>query len=97
MHEDLNLHAYKIILMQELKIADHHSSRMLADWLIKNRKNDAEMSSKIIFSDEAHFTLNGCVNKQNCRIWAVENSRVIQKQALHSQKVTVGVHCGQKA
>ena len=65
MHEDLNLHAYKFKLTQELKIAEHHSRRMLSDWLIKNRKNDAEISSKITCNDEAHFTLNGCVNKQN--------------------------------
>ena len=58
MHEDLNLYANKIQLTQELKITDHNSRRIIADWLIKNQKNDAEISSKTIFSDEAHFTLN---------------------------------------
>ena len=29
------------------------------------------------------------MNKQNCRIWADENPRVIQQQALHIQKVAV--------
>ena len=29
----------------------------------------------IITSDEAHFHLNGRVNKQNCQYWAKENSR----------------------
>ena len=28
---------------------------------------------KIIFSDEAHFSLGGYVNKQNWRIWGTEN------------------------
>ena len=28
---------------------------------------------KIIFSDEAHFDLGRYVNKQNCRIWGIEN------------------------
>ncbi|GFV65102.1 hypothetical protein TNCV_2304091 [Trichonephila clavipes] len=27
----------------------------------------------ILFSDEAHFWLNGYVNKQNCRIWSEAN------------------------
>ena len=27
---------------------------------------------KIFFSDEAHFDLDGYVNKQNCRIWGTE-------------------------
>ncbi len=44
---------------------------------------------KIIFSDEAHFHLNGYVNKQNCRIWGAENPRVIQERPMHPQRVTV--------
>ena len=31
---------------------------------------------KIIFSDEAHFDLGWYVNKQNCRIWGIENLHV---------------------
>ncbi|KAI5708051.1 hypothetical protein M8J77_015430 [Diaphorina citri] len=34
-------------------------------------------AKRIIFSDEAHFHLNGFVNKQNCRIWGSENPRVL--------------------
>ena len=40
-------------------------------------------------SDEAHFTLNGTVNKQNCRIYATENPEKIQEVPLHDEKVTV--------
>ena len=28
----------------------------------------------IIFSDEAHFDLGGYVNKENFRIWGIENA-----------------------
>ncbi|GFY17965.1 DUF4817 domain-containing protein [Trichonephila clavipes] len=31
---------------------------------------------RILFSDEAHFWLNGYVNKQNCRIWSEANPQV---------------------
>ncbi|GFU19586.1 hypothetical protein TNCV_21591 [Trichonephila clavipes] len=31
---------------------------------------------RILFSDEAHFWLNGYVNKQNCRIWSEANLQV---------------------
>ena len=31
------------------------------------------LAKKIIFSDEADFDLGGYVNKQNCRIWGIEN------------------------
>ena len=44
---------------------------------------------KIIFSDEAHFDLNGYVNKQNCLIWGEENPRIIQEQQFYPQRVTV--------
>ncbi|GFU98112.1 hypothetical protein TNCV_1491341 [Trichonephila clavipes] len=29
-----------------------------------------DFHKRILFSDEAHFWLNGYVNKQNCRIWS---------------------------
>ena len=31
----------------------------------------------LLMSDEAHFHLNGAVNKQNCRYWAAENLQEI--------------------
>jgi hypothetical protein len=40
-------------------------------------------------SDEAHFCLNGFVNKQNCRFWGTENPRVIHQRQLHPLKCTV--------
>ena len=39
--------------------------------------------------DESHFTLNGSVNKQNCRFYATENPQLIEEQSLCDQKVTV--------
>lgn len=89
LHKDLNLHAYKIQLCQQLKPTDHFARRVFSDWLIEHRKIDAAFSTKIIFSDEAHFTLNGTVNKQNCRIWADENPREYQEEPMHPEKVTV--------
>ncbi|GFV83380.1 retrovirus-related Pol polyprotein from transposon opus [Trichonephila clavipes] len=39
--------------------------------------------------DEAHFWLNGYVNKQNCRIWSEANQQVYVEIPLHPQKLTV--------
>ncbi|GFV80978.1 hypothetical protein TNCV_2269621 [Trichonephila clavipes] len=39
--------------------------------------------------DEAHFWLNGYVNKQNCRIWSEANSQVYVETPLHPEKLTV--------
>ncbi|GFV83121.1 hypothetical protein TNCV_2802471 [Trichonephila clavipes] len=39
--------------------------------------------------DEAHFWLNGYVNKQNCRIWSEANPQVYVESPLHPEKLTV--------
>ncbi|GFX52124.1 hypothetical protein TNCV_547831 [Trichonephila clavipes] len=39
--------------------------------------------------DEAHFWLNGYVNKQNCRIWSEANPQVYVETPLHPEKMTV--------
>ncbi|GFV91275.1 OV-16 antigen [Trichonephila clavipes] len=41
------------------------------------------------FIDEAHFWLNGYVNKQNCRIWSEANPQVYVETPLHAEKLTV--------
>ncbi|GFV95966.1 putative DD41D transposase [Trichonephila clavipes] len=45
--------------------------------------------SEFCFTDEAHFWLNGYVNKQNCRIWSETNPQVYVEIPLHSEKLTV--------
>ncbi|GFU88522.1 transposase [Trichonephila clavipes] len=40
-------------------------------------------------TDEAHFWLNGYVNKQNCRIWSEANPQVYVETPLHPEKLTV--------
>ncbi|GFX56145.1 uncharacterized protein TNCV_3062311 [Trichonephila clavipes] len=38
--------------------------------------NSRGFHKRILFSDEAHFWLNGYVNKQKCRIWSEANPQV---------------------
>ncbi|GFV60093.1 putative transposable element [Trichonephila clavipes] len=40
-------------------------------------------------SNEAHFWLNGYVNKQNCRIWSETNPQVYVETPLHPEKLIV--------
>ncbi|GFW09193.1 hypothetical protein TNCV_2101471 [Trichonephila clavipes] len=42
---------------------------------------------KVLENDEAHFWLNGYVNKQNCRIWSEANPQVYVKTPLHPEKL----------
>lgn len=37
--------------------------------VLERQHEDVDFAYKIIFSDEAHFHLDGFVNRQNCRIW----------------------------
>ncbi|GFT79061.1 hypothetical protein TNCV_3094281 [Trichonephila clavipes] len=39
--------------------------------------------------DEAHFWLNGYVNKQNGRIWSEANPQLYVETPLHPEKLTV--------
>ena len=73
-------------MTQELKPTDHNQRRTFVNWILEQQQG---FSKKIIFSDEAHFDLNGYVNKQNCRIWGEENPRIIQEQQFYPQRVTV--------
>ena len=89
MRLDLGLHPYKMVLAQELKPNDHRLRREFANWALESIENDPDFHRKIIFSDEAHFWLNGFVNKQNCRYWCKENPHMVHSSPLYPEKLTV--------
>lgn len=92
--QDLHFHPYKIQLTQYVKDTDYLRRKNFAEAMMTNFWNDGGLEG-IIFSDEAHFHLNGDVNKQNARYWAPENPRERHQRPLHSPKVTVW--CGMSA
>ncbi|GFX89776.1 uncharacterized protein TNCV_3712081 [Trichonephila clavipes] len=53
---------------------------------------DPELPWNILWTDEAHFHLDGLVNTHNCRIWETDNPHSTLQVPLHSPKVTVLVH-----
>ncbi|CAK9806600.1 hypothetical protein ANTPLA_LOCUS4952 [Anthophora plagiata] len=89
LRRDLGLHPYKIQLTQELKANEHRQRRAFADLVLEQLEVDPEFGRKIIFSDEAHFWMNGYVNKQNCRIWEDNNPHETHQLQMHPEKVTV--------
>ncbi|GFW25105.1 hypothetical protein TNCV_3156081 [Trichonephila clavipes] len=57
---------------------------------IEIAENDYSFGENILgLFDEAHFWLNGYVNKQNCRIWSEANPQVYVETPLHPEKLTV--------
>ncbi|GFV66821.1 putative DD41D transposase [Trichonephila clavipes] len=45
-----------------------------------------DFHTRILFSDEAHFWLNGYVNKQNCRIWSEAEPQSLCRNTVTSRK-----------
>ncbi|GFW92662.1 uncharacterized protein TNCV_519781 [Trichonephila clavipes] len=59
----------------------------IVQFYFENKGRD--FHKRILYSDEAHFWLNGYGNKQNCRIWSEANPKVYVETPLHPEKLTV--------
>ncbi|GFV54659.1 uncharacterized protein TNCV_3843791 [Trichonephila clavipes] len=68
---------------------DHQARRGFVEWAQNEIAVVPDFHKRILFSDEAHFWLNGYVNKQNCRIWSEANPQVYVETPLHPEKLTV--------
>ncbi|GFV86708.1 hypothetical protein TNCV_3964381 [Trichonephila clavipes] len=68
---------------------DHQARRRFVEWAQHEIAVVPDFHKRILFSDEAHFWLNGYVNKQNCRIWSEANPQVYVETPLHPEKLTV--------
>ncbi|GFY26309.1 putative DD41D transposase [Trichonephila clavipes] len=63
--------------------------RRFVEWAQNEIAVVPDFHKQILFRDEAHFWLNGYVNKQNCRIWSEANPQVYIETPLHPEKLTV--------
>ncbi|GFU29420.1 uncharacterized protein TNCV_2382681 [Trichonephila clavipes] len=69
---------------------DHQARRRFVEWAAQNEIAVVpDFHKRIWFSDEAHFWLNGYVNKLNCRISSEANPQVYVETPLHLEKLTV--------
>ncbi|GFU07644.1 uncharacterized protein TNCV_1646691 [Trichonephila clavipes] len=64
-------------------------SNLFVEWAQNETAIVPDFHKRILFSDEAHFWLNGYVNKQNCRICSEANPQVYVETPLHPEKLTV--------
>ncbi|GFY34332.1 paramyosin [Trichonephila clavipes] len=98
-HENENLRNQIAALTREnKKLTDNlgalhfkydQARRRFVEWAQNEIAVVPDFHKRILFSDEAHFWLNGYVNKQNCRIWSVANPQVYVETPLHPEKLTV--------
>ncbi|GFV13874.1 transposable element Tcb2 transposase [Trichonephila clavipes] len=67
---------------------DHQTRRRFVEWAQNEIAVVPDFHKRILFSDEAHFWLNGYVNQRNCRIWSEANPQVYVETPLHPEKLT---------
>ncbi|GFW84336.1 uncharacterized protein TNCV_1132051 [Trichonephila clavipes] len=65
---------------------DHQARRRFVEWAQNEIAVVPDFHKRILFSDEAHFWLNGYVNKQNCRIWSEANPQIVCRNTVTSRK-----------
>lgn len=88
-HDDLNLFPYKVQITSKLNPLDLPIRLEFCQKIIEMAEEDNNFINCLFMSDEAHFDLNGNVNKQNCRIWSQSNPQILHEMELHPERVTV--------
>ncbi|GFW81802.1 transposable element tc3 transposase [Trichonephila clavipes] len=95
-HEYIRSLRYKIfcqVIYSQFGLAihqnDHQARRRFVEWVQNEIAVVSDFHKRILFSDEAHFWLNGYVNKQNCRIWSEANPQVYVETPFHPETLTV--------
>jgi len=87
--QDLQMHPYKIQIVQPLTIGNSLERLEFANRICERIDEKSFDPLRVIFTDEAHFWMNGYVNRQNFRIWGSENPHVTISKPLHPEKITV--------
>lgn len=83
--EHIGLYPYHLRINQAITANDKITRLEFVEWLSAN----AALLDKIVWSDEAYFTLDGQVNTHNCVIWGFEKPQATISKQLHSPKVCV--------
>ena len=87
--KDLKWHPYKVHVVQDLSEEDFASRLDFAADELQRFREDPMRLHALAFSDEAHFYLDGAVNRHNHRYWAPENTHWFVQKSLQSEKTTV--------
>lgn len=82
----LKMHPYRLHMLHELKEGDHQARIDFANWFLDQEDDYVE---RIMWSDEAHFDLDGSLSTRNCIIWSSSNPYASVTHSLHPQRVTV--------
>lgn len=87
----LNLHPYRVSVLQELKVTDCRKRIEFCKWLLHLSRDNVGVFNNFFFSDEAWVQLDGYINSQNYRTWSTENPHMYREMGLHPPKL--GIWC----
>ena len=85
LRKQLRWYPYRTRVHQEITDGDKVHRLEFANWLLTNE----DLIQRILWSDEANFTLDGSINRHNCVIWSPSPVNVLVSKGLHPEKVTV--------
>ncbi|GFU19326.1 uncharacterized protein TNCV_3032481 [Trichonephila clavipes] len=88
MRNILRYYPYKLQFVQELLPHDFETRHLFSLQFLARLEVDPEWPWNILWTDKAHFHLDGSVNTHNCRIWETDNPHSTLRVPLHSPKVT---------
>jgi hypothetical protein len=88
-------HPYIMQIHQTLTPQDHRKRVAHAQQQLQQMETNPYFLESLLFSDEAHFHINGNVNTHNFRFWSQSNPAWCQEKPLHSPRITVwaGIGC----
>ncbi len=87
--KNLKWHPYKVQVVQKLFDEDKANRLEFARDELARIEADPMHLTLMCFSDEAHFHLDGGVNRHNHRYWSDMNPQWVTEQGLHSPRTTV--------
>ena len=86
--EELKMYPYKIQVRHALTDRDKAERVEMCNFFNRKMECDNDWIQNVWFSDEAHFHLNGSVNRQNVRYWGSIRPHDVLEVPLHSPKCT---------
>ena len=86
----MKFHPYKVHLVQELNDDDPDRRMEFCEKIMSRIDRDKNFLANIVFSDEAQFTIDGEINRHNCRYWTdINPCWMIDSKTQHKQSVNV--------
>ena len=89
LHKRLWLHAYKLQIVQTLKLGDCPDQAVFAEKILQCIDDDNDYLKCVVFSDAASFHVSGKVNKPKVQIWGSQNPYEVGEKERDSPKLYV--------